>query len=99
VGSKADQRHEKKLKLAMALEGKNRHYRWTEIQRRHFNATARLCGLSSDMESTIEATLESMPRTLDRIGQQLPTGFPEHVFAAIKSGVLKSCASLAKQPA
>jgi serine/threonine-protein kinase HipA len=99
VGSKADPIHEKKLKLAMALKGKSPHYRWSEIQRRHFNETARLCGLGRDMESIIETTLESLPRALDRIGRQLPLGFPEHVFVAIKNGALKSCSTLAKQPA
>jgi hypothetical protein len=50
------------------------------------------------MTLIIETTLESMPGVLDRIGRQLPAGFPEHVFAAIENGALKGCASLAKQP-
>jgi serine/threonine-protein kinase HipA len=46
-----------KLRLAMALRGKNTHYRLRDIQRRHFNDTAQKCGLGPDMEPVIDEVL------------------------------------------
>lgn len=39
-----------KAKLAMALLGKNNHYRFADVQRRHFNSTAARCFLRTDAE-------------------------------------------------
>lgn len=98
VGTKSNQLHEKKLKLAMALHGANKHYRLTDIRRHHFNATARRCGLGDDMESIISATLDAVPRVVDRVAADLPTGFPEQVFAAVTAGLIRAAHFLARQP-
>lgn len=50
-----------KLRLAMALPGRNRHYRLRDIERRHFNETAHGCGYRADMEAIIENTLARLP--------------------------------------
>jgi serine/threonine-protein kinase HipA len=34
-----------KVKMAMAIDGKNRHYKWSEIRRDHFEHTAQRCHL------------------------------------------------------
>ena len=34
-----------KVKMAMAVRGTNRHYKWREIRRPHFERTATACGL------------------------------------------------------
>jgi serine/threonine-protein kinase HipA len=94
VGSKLNQLHEKKLKLAMALHGKNKHYRVTEIRRDHFNTTAQLCGLGRDMNALIDATIEATPHVVDRVGNDLPAGFPAPVFDAIARGLRRASAAL-----
>jgi len=83
-----------KLRLAMALRGKNTHYRIRDIQRRHFNATAQQCGLGQDMESIIEEVLAETPRVVGQVGASLPAGFPEDVFESITWGLIQSAKRL-----
>lgn len=94
VGNKANQLHEGKLKLAMALRGKNKHYGGAEIRRDHFNATARACGLGPDMNELITATVEATPSAIERVENELPEGFPAHVFDAITTGLKKASRAL-----
>ena len=61
--------------LAMALSGKNKHYRFKYIQRRHFNAMAQKCHFGPDAEVLIERVLKTTPGVVDRIGARLPAGF------------------------
>ncbi|HKY37624.1 MAG TPA: type II toxin-antitoxin system HipA family toxin [Polyangiaceae bacterium] len=94
VGPKQNQLHQKKLKLAMALHGKNRHYRLAEIRRHHFDATARLCGLGPDMSAIIEATIDATPKVIDRVEKELPSGFPARIFETITHGLLRASQTL-----
>jgi serine/threonine-protein kinase HipA len=94
VGPKANQLHEKKLKLAMALHGKSRHYALTEIQRRHFNTTAHRCGLGPNMDDIIDATIEATPRVVEQVGAELPKAFPGRVFDAVVKGLQRSARRL-----
>jgi serine/threonine-protein kinase HipA len=95
AGRKQDQIHEKKLKLAMALHGKSKHYRLTDIRRDHFNATAHRCGLGRDMETIITDTIESTPAVIDRVEAELPPRFPPRVFETIAKGLRSSARALA----
>jgi serine/threonine-protein kinase HipA len=95
VGKKANQLHEKKIKLALALRGKNKHYRIAHIRRAHFNATARACGLGQDMNDIMDAVVESTPRAIEQVGNELPKGFPARVFDSITAGLTRTGRSLA----
>lgn len=79
-----------KLAMAMALRGKNAHYRIRDIQRRHFNASAQQCGLGQDMESIIEEVLAETPSVVQQVGAKLPAGFPGDVFESITQGLIQS---------
>jgi serine/threonine-protein kinase HipA len=94
VGTKANQIHEKKLKLAMALRGTNTHYHTTKIRRDHFNATARACGLGTDMNAIIDATIAAIPHAIDRVEAELPQGFPVRVFETITRGLKRASRAL-----
>lgn len=83
-----------RLRLAMALRGRNVHYRLRDIQRRHFNATAYRCGYGADMEDLIEEVLAQVGPALDRVEASLPAGFPEDVFVAIAAGMRAAAARL-----
>jgi serine/threonine-protein kinase HipA len=50
----------------MALRDKTKH-RVEEIRRRHFNATARACGLGRDMESIIAEVVAKTTRMIDAV--------------------------------
>ena len=83
-----------RLRLAMALRGRNVHYRLRDIQRRHFNTTAHKCGYGAGMEDLIEEVLAQVGPALDTVGEALPAGFPEDVFAAIAAGMRGAAARL-----
>jgi serine/threonine-protein kinase HipA len=83
-----------RLRLAMALRGRNAHYRLRDIQRRHFNAMAHKCGLGIDMEDVVEEVLAQLDPVLDGLAARLPAGFPEDVFTTIAAGMRVSARRL-----
>ena len=50
-----------KIRMAMAVQGKNRHYRWKEISARHWMETAKQCGFG-EMEVVIQDLSEPTGR-------------------------------------
>lgn len=88
-----------KAKLAMALLGKNRHYHFKNVQRRHFNSTAALCFQRADAEDLIAQVLQAVPSAIAQVAAQLPNGFPERVAASIFKGLRNSAERLEKMPA
>jgi serine/threonine-protein kinase HipA len=83
-----------KAKLAMAVWGKNKHYRYPDVQRRHFNNTAARYFLRSDAENIIEGVLERVDGAIDAVAARLPAGFPERVAASIFDGLARSARQL-----
>ena len=98
TGPRSDQVHRSKLELAMAVRATNKHYRIAEIERRHFNATARQCGLGADMEALIVDVVARAPRVVDAVGSRLPPGFPGEVFEAVTKGLLRAARQLEAMP-
>lgn len=76
-----------RLKLAMALLGKQRHYVLHDIQRRHFNSTAQKLGYGSSAESLIEALIERTPAALAEVRAELPEDFSPHVAETVLGGL------------
>lgn len=98
TGTELNQLDRHRLKLAMATKGKHSHYRWRDIQRRHFNHTARLCGWGSDMEDLITEVLDRLPQALALAHADLVHEFPEQIFESIKAGMLDSAQRLSRMP-
>jgi serine/threonine-protein kinase HipA len=88
----------RKLKLALSLRDRNKHYRIAEIRRRHFNATAHRCGLGADMNSIIDDVVARTGSAIEQVGANLPRGFPERVFETVTKGLAKSAEEIARQP-
>jgi serine/threonine-protein kinase HipA len=99
TGKGASKLDVKELRMAMALRGRNTHYRVSEIQRRHFNETARRCGLGADMESLIEEVLARTSGVIDQVAAVLPPGFPPDIFESITEGLRRSALQLARMQA
>jgi serine/threonine-protein kinase HipA len=78
----------------MALRGTRAHYRISEIQRRHFNATAHQCGLGQDMEAIIEDTPAKTPQVIAQVEARLPGDFPADVFESVKQGLQEAAGRL-----
>jgi serine/threonine-protein kinase HipA len=83
----------------MAMRGRNVHYRLRDIHRRHFNATARRCGLGTDMENILEDITSRAATVVADVGARLPAAFPEPLFAVITQGLLRSAQALQQEQA
>jgi serine/threonine-protein kinase HipA len=92
VGKRADQLDIHELKLAMAVRGKNAHYKLVEIQPRHFQALAdRYPGAQAWPAMTeLAGRVEGAIKALEK---RLPKGFAESVWAATSKGMLEQAKS------
>lgn len=80
----------RKLKMAMAVKGKNQHYRWHEIQPRHWLAMAKLCKFpEEDMQRIIDEVRDNMESVIDEVITELPQDFPPEMADAIFAGMRK----------
>ena len=95
TGSGQNQLHGSKLKLAMAVFGKNRHYRLREITHRHFEQTARRCGLGAAIDSIIADVVTRTPTVIQQVGGALPPDFPPRLFESIARGLRRSAEEIA----
>jgi serine/threonine-protein kinase HipA len=94
LGNAAGHLSPRKVKMAMAIEGASRHYRWNTIQRRHWIETARRCGMQSEMEQIIPEILDQVPIVIDTVGKRIPKDFPGHIAARIFDGVKRAARHL-----
>ncbi len=83
-----------KGKMAMAITGKNKHYLFQDIQRRHFNAMASQCGYGKDAEPIIGRLLERTDSVVQEVAARLPAGFPQQVASSIFKGLKTSAEKL-----
>ncbi len=75
-----------KIKMAMAVDGKNRHYRWREIRARHWLATGKRCGFS-EMQSVMQDVIARTPEVIERVRNLVPAGFSAQIADAILDGI------------
>ena len=91
-----------KIKMAMAVYGANRYYEWSRIEPRHWVETGRRCGIAEDTTRGLMKEIgESSKRVLERVGQRIPSSFPNDLQEAILNGVKSSArrlGSFGKQP-
>jgi serine/threonine-protein kinase HipA len=99
AGSRHDQLHPKKIKLAMSLRGtKTKHYRIADMNRRRFNLTARECGFGSDMEAIIADVVTATPTVIEKVKARLPKGFPVELFESVTTGLRNAAKLLGDMP-
>lgn len=78
-----------KLKLAMAAVGKNRHYRWQEIERRHWLMTAKRCRFSqAEATAVLDEMAERIDGVVSEVSADLPAGFPAAIAEPVLEGLL-----------
>jgi len=75
-----------KIRMAMAVTGKSRHYRWKEIHARHWIETARRQGLG-EMEQIMSDVIARTPVAIDRVRGVVPAEFPAEIAEAILGGI------------
>ena len=94
TGKGANQFSRYKAKLAMALVGKNKHYHFKDIERRHFNSTAARYFQRNDAEDLIEQILNRVPAAIESMEKKLSSGFPGLVAETIFEGLRRSAVVL-----
>jgi len=76
------------ITMAMAVHGKNRHYRWDMISRRHWLDAARKCRFSPDiMDLIIDECCDQLAGVIEQVSHDLPPGFSEEIASSIFSGL------------
>ncbi len=96
LGNKTRQLSPHKVKMAMAVHSeKSRHYKWDEILRRHWQSTAKLCGLAGHIDGVIMEVIERTPQVIAEIAAGLPDDFPNSVAGPVLDGLGKAAKRLA----
>jgi serine/threonine-protein kinase HipA len=86
-----------KVRMAMAVSGRNRHDHWHEIRRRHWRETAARCGLADDVDRLIDELVDETPAVIRKIRAALPDEFPSRVATPILDGLAASARKLADE--
>ncbi|MGF6574259.1 serine/threonine-protein kinase HipA [Paraburkholderia sp. GAS333] len=77
-----------KVKLAMAVRGKNVHYQLNQIQRRHWIAQGQRVGFSAaDIDAMIDALTERTEAVIEEVSSLLPEDFPMDIAGSIFEGM------------
>ncbi|SDR50545.1 serine/threonine-protein kinase HipA [Paraburkholderia fungorum] len=77
-----------KVKLAMAVRGKNVHYQLSQIQRRHWIAQGQRVGFSAaDIDAMIDALTERTEAVIEEVSSLLPEDFPMDIAGSIFEGM------------
>lgn len=79
-----------KAALAMSVVGKNRHRKLLNIRRRHWNETARACGVREGAEPWLQDLLEKVEPAIMSVAARLPADFPGDVAHAIFDGLRRA---------
>jgi serine/threonine-protein kinase HipA len=83
-----------KLKMAMAVMGKSRHYEWAKIHKRHWIETAHSTGASLLLDEIIGEILQQVPSAIEEVSAKLPRGFPEEIALPILQGIQETAKKL-----
>ena len=86
IGNKARQLQPQKVKMAMAMRTGNRpHYRWNEIQPRHFKALAESLS-DPNLWSVMLDTARAVPEAITSVSKRLPPDLKESVWTSVTEG-------------
>ncbi|MGH8466040.1 MAG: type II toxin-antitoxin system HipA family toxin [Pseudomonas sp.] len=84
--------------LAMSLRGKNRHRKLLGIRRRHWNETARKCGIQLGAEPWIADLVARVEPAIEHVQKMLPPRFPQEVSEPVFTGLRDAAARLVAMP-
>jgi serine/threonine-protein kinase HipA len=85
IGRGARQLPIQDARLAMAVSGRNRHYKIAEIHARHWHALAHRVG-GAKLWRRMRELAAAVDSVVDRVGARLPHGFPDVVISKIARG-------------
>jgi len=76
---------EHKIKMAMAMPGRNKHYHWANVQPRHIEAAAAISGRAP--AELIDEICDQTDSVIERTESLLPSEFPAEVAEKIFTGM------------
>lgn len=83
--------HPKQLKMAMSVDGKNKHYYWQEILGRHWSSMARASRFpEEELHTVFRELLDRMEEVISRVASALPAEFPAPVAESIFDGMRRA---------
>jgi serine/threonine-protein kinase HipA len=89
IGNKARQLQPQKVEMAIAMRIGNRpHYRWNEIQPRHFKALAQSLS-DPKLWSTMLETAGLVPEAIASVSKRLPPDLKESVWISVTKGLAR----------
>ena len=97
LGTSAGKLSPKKVKMAMAVEGKSRHYLWDSILYRHWEETARRCGIATSFAALIQELVDSTSQAIETVTARIPKGFPDAIATTILEGLRTASTRLSAQ--
>jgi serine/threonine-protein kinase HipA len=87
----------KKIKMAMAWSGKNRHYHWSEIEPRHFVQTGQRCGLSPEMvTSMLDRLVSQTPIAIEKVQAECGGVTDAEILERICNGLKTSAEKISR---
>ncbi len=96
IGHGANLLAPQKARLAMGLHARNRHYKLTEIQARHFRELAESSGVPMVWDKML-ALIENVPSALAKVEQILAPDFPPMLWERISNGMISQVDTFKKQ--
>lgn len=93
MGNKGGMIAPKKVAMAMAVWGKNRHYRWAEMKRAHFEQTGKETRVPQS-GAIIDKLVAQTDAAIEAVKRELPRGFPASVAGPIFDGLSKASRDL-----
>jgi len=95
-GKGANQWSIHQLKLAMAFQGKNKHYQHKDIRVRHLISSASQCGVTDQAQDLIDEIIAETAPAIARVQARLPDGISATVVEKTCSGIAASLSRLRK---
>ncbi|MCC8395645.1 type II toxin-antitoxin system HipA family toxin [Paraburkholderia sp. MMS20-SJTR3] len=97
IGSGAGRLAPQKVKLAMAVRGRNVHYLLNQIQRRHWIAEGQRAGFSAAaVDALIDELSSQTEAVIEQVASRLPGDFPMDVADAVFGGMRRLNEKLAR---
>jgi serine/threonine-protein kinase HipA len=94
IGDAANKLPYERARLAMAVKGKNMHYRLREVQPRHWQRLAAACG--EGVWDRMQQLVAGAEAALNAVENELPKGFPGRTWTAIRAGVRRHARAFTK---
>lgn len=83
------QLHPRKMKMAMALLGENKHYHWFDLKRRYFLTTAKKVHYSEEKaEALLDNILDKIDFAIEQVSRKIPNRTLQQIADPIFEGLL-----------